>query len=295
MKLIIVSGLSGSGKSGALHTFEDLGFYCVDNLPLNLLPAFTQDLLRRNGQQPKAAVSIDARNHIDVLNRFPKIIEEIRASGLTEDQPALDVEVLFLRADPETLTRRYSESRRSHPLSADGIPLTDAIRREDDLLDPVRIMADLTIDSSRIHIHQLRKLIHERVLDRKPKTLSLLLQSFGFKHGIPTDADFVFDIRCLPNPYWHTNLRPLTGKDRLVADFLEQQPQVEQMYRHIESFLLTWLPAFQTDNRSYLTVALGCTGGQHRSVYMVERLYRELSRHCPKINARHHELESGHP
>ena len=295
MKLIIVSGLSGSGKSGALHTFEDLGFYCVDNLPLSLLSAFTQDLLHRNGQHTKAAVSIDARNHIDALNRFPKILKEIRASGSKEGNPTLDVEILFLRADPETLTKRYSESRRNHPLSTGGIPLTDAIRREDDLLDPIRIMADLTIDTSRIHIHQLRELICERVLDRKPKTLSLLIQSFGFKHGLPTDADFVFDVRCLPNPHWHRNLRPFTGKDQPVADFLEQHPQVERMYRQIESFLLTWLPAFQADNRSYLTVAIGCTGGRHRSVYIVERLRQTLSQHCPKINARHHELESTHP
>ena len=289
MKLVIVSGLSGSGKSVALHTFEDLGFYCVDNLPLSLLAAFTRTLPDADDRQTNAAVSIDVRNHIDALDRFPEILREIRASG------TLDIEILFLRANPETLTKRYGESRLSHPLSVGGAPLIDALRREDRLLAPIRDRADLTIDTSRTHIHQLRELIRKAVLGRQARALSVVIQSFGFKHGVPSDADFVFDVRCLPNPHWQPNLRPLTGKDRPVVDFLEAQPPVERMYRQIKAFLLDWLPAFQDDNRSYLTVAVGCTGGRHRSVYLVERLYHRLADRFPNVHARHHELETAPP
>ena len=291
MKLIIVSGLSGSGKSVALHTLEDLGFYCVDNLPLGLLPAFTE-IQWKSRSHTQAAVGIDARNYAGDLDQFPQILEKLRNTRDDTDRLTLDVEVLFLHADLKTLTKRYSESRRAHPVGAEGVPLTDAIRREEARLEPIRSLADLSIDTSRTHIHQLRDQIRKRVLGREPKAMSLLIQSFGFKHGVPGDADFVFDVRCLPNPHWQSNLRSLTGRDRPVVDFLAAYPQVETMYEQIESFLLEWLPAFQADNRSYLTVAIGCTGGQHRSVYMVERLHGSLSRPFPNIHVRHRELAS---
>lgn len=283
MKLIIVSGLSGSGKSIALHTLEDLGYYCVDNLPMVLLPAFAAELVKDDsGAGRKAAVAIDARNRAADLPRFPILVKDLEATGL-------DCEIVFLSADDDALLRRFSETRRRHPLSGQDLPLAEAIALERGLLEPISVSADWHIDTTHTNVHQLRDLVRHRV-ERKPGTLSLLFQSFGFKHGVPNDTDFVFDVRCLPNPHWEPRLRPLTGCDREVIEFLESASQVEQMFQEITRFLETWVPSFQAGGRSYLTVSIGCTGGQHRSVYMVERLASHFRGRDIGISTRHREL-----
>lgn len=284
MKLVIVSGLSGSGKSVALHTLEDLGYYCIDNLPVGLLEAFVQQLLD-NPQpgQEEVAVGIDARNQSADLQHFPDILKRLRARGIR-------AEILYLQADDETLLKRFSETRRRHPLSRGNITLADAIRQERSLLQPISANASLHIDTTHTNVHQLRDLVQERVAAKSDGTLSLLFKSFGFKHGVPEDADFVFDVRCLPNPHWDVRLRPQTGLDQDVVDYLDEQPLVDEMYAEIRRFLDTWIPRFENENRSYLTVALGCTGGQHRSVYLAERLGAHFRTRYPSVLVRHREL-----
>ncbi|MGB5298184.1 MAG: RNase adapter RapZ [Thiogranum sp.] len=283
MKLVIVSGLSGSGKSVALHTLEDLGYYCIDNLPTGLLSALALELKRAPHPIDNAAVGIDARNLPQGLQQFNKILDQLQTQGIKS-------EVLFLTCEAETLLKRYSETRRRHPLSNDQLSLAEAIESERDLLEPIAERADLFIDTSNSTIHQLRDLLHKRIKYRRKKGLSLLFESFGFKSGVPTDADFVFDARCLPNPHWQPGLRPLTGRDKEVIAYLEGEPQVEQMRSELCSFLERWIPAFEADDRSYLTVAIGCTGGQHRSVYLVERLLRHFQDRYPDVASRHREL-----
>ncbi len=284
MKLLIVSGLSGSGKSTALHLLEDLGYYCVDNLPAGLLSAFATQMIE--GQQrfyENAAVGIDARNRPEDLQEFPTILDKLVESGLTS-------EVIFLDADDNILLKRFSETRRKHPLTRNDIALVDAIDKERKLLDPISSRADLYIDTSHTNLHQLRDLIKERVGRRSNRSMSLLFESFGFKHGMPGDADFVFDMRCLPNPYWDIQLRSYTGLDKPVMDFLDGQQLVEEMFTHLRDFLDAWIPRFEAANRSYLTVAIGCTGGQHRSIYMVQRLAAHFRRVFGEVIVRHREL-----
>lgn len=284
MRIIIVSGLSGSGKSIALQTLEDLNYYCVDNLPLALLNPFVRQIQARQGAAPHpTAVGIDARNFQDALARFPEIVAELRRDGLT-------VEILFLQATDEVLLKRYSETRRKHPLSLEGIALLEAIRRERRLLEPIVAHADLIIDTSRTNVHELRALVRNRLHDTPPGSVSLLFRSFGFKHGVPADADFVFDVRCLPNPHWEPQLRPLTGLDPKVVEFLESQPEVVRMIEDVRRFLETWIPRFESGSRSYLTVAIGCTGGEHRSVFIAEALARHFRRTRPDVMTRHREL-----
>jgi len=284
VKLIVVSGLSGAGKSVAMDVLEDLGYYCIDNLPVNLLPALATEL--EDGARPayrRAAVAIDARNPAEALQRLPEVIERLRESGIAD-------ELLFLEADDQTLIKRFSETRRKHPLTADDIALAEAIRRERHLLAPVRSLADVCVDTSRLHLHQLRDLVRDRV-DRRPRdTLSLLFQSFGYKHGVPTDADMVFDSRCLPNPHWVPSLRRLSGRDSEVTRFLAAQPEVGEMEQSLKAFLEQWVPRFEKENRAYLTVAIGCTGGQHRSVYLVERLAEHFRAKRGAVQVRHREL-----
>jgi UPF0042 nucleotide-binding protein len=284
MQIIVVSGLSGSGKTTALHVLEDLGYYCVDNLPVGLLPAFAHEM-EADVRSPEvgAAVGIDARNPADELERLPDTIARLGTSGVS-------CQILFLDADDATLLKRFSETRRKHPLSGPDTPLADAIRRERGLLEPLSASADLRFDTTHTTLHQLRDLVLERVRGQRSGGLSVLFQSFGYKHGIPTDADFVFDLRCLPNPHWEPHLRPYSGKDAPVARFLEKEPLVEAMFDHISGFLEAWIPRFEADNRSYLTVALGCTGGQHRSVYLAERLARHFQQRRPNVLTRHREL-----
>lgn len=285
MRLIIVTGLSGSGKTIALQTLEDLEYYCVDNLPAELLPAFVDTMLGR--ETPTAeniAVGIDARNLDHNLHLAAEVVARLR-------QGPVEVRILFLQADDQVLLRRYSETRRRHPLSRDGaLPLAEAIAAERLLLEPLSSLADLTVDTSNTNLHELRRILRARLHDAPPQQLSVLFQSFGFKHGVPTDSDFVFDVRCLPNPHWDPQLRPLTGRDQPVVDFLQAEAEVGRMADELEGFLRNWLPSFETSNRSYLTVSIGCTGGQHRSVYLAEELSRRF-KSCPcRVIVRHREL-----
>ncbi|HEX5637421.1 MAG TPA: RNase adapter RapZ, partial [Gammaproteobacteria bacterium] len=266
MKLVIISGLSGSGKSVALHTLEDEGYYCVDNLPLGLLPGFIEQL---SGKQMRiyneVAVGIDARSGVEELMRFNEILEDIRTKNI-------DVEVIYFQADINTLIKRYNDTRRRHPLAKRGIPLAEAIELEQTLISPIALTADLCLDTTRTNIHQLRSLLKERVLLKPAHEMSLLIQSFGFKNGSPSDSDFVFDLRCLPNPHWEPALRELTGQDPAVCRYLDSRQESIDMYNQLLQFLETWIPQFNAQNRYYLTISVGCTGGQHRSVYMAEKL-----------------------
>lgn len=285
MKLIIISGLSGSGKSVALHTLEDEEFYCVDNLPPTLLAPFVQELQSEGHiAYSQTAVGIDARTSETSLDNFPAHLQKLRTQGV-------DVEVIFLDADTQVLLKRFSETRRRHPLSHEGLPLVEAIREERVLLSTVKENADLVIDTSSKNVHDLRKLIIEKVRSPSgPGTMSVLFQSFGFKHGIPVDTDFIFDIRCLPNPHWVPELRQLTGKDPKVKAFMEQQPAVEEMLQSINSFLEKWLPEYEAEKRRYITISVGCNGGQHRSVYFCERLAEIFQNTVDNISIRHREL-----
>ncbi|HHW78584.1 MAG TPA: RNase adapter RapZ [Xanthomonadaceae bacterium] len=284
MRIIIVSGLSGSGKTIALQTLEDLDYYCVDNLPFKLILPLAREILAARDTLPTVAVGVDARNLIDELNQFPATLAELRASELT-------VTVLFLQADDEILLKRYSETRRRHPLDLGSVPLREAIRRERHLLEPIVACADLIIDTSDTNIYQLRELLRARLHDKPREAMSLLFESFGFKNGVPADADFVFDVRCLPNPHWEPQLRPLTGLDPPVVEFLERQPEVPEMIADLRQLLEAWLPRFEASERSYLTVAIGCTGGQHRSVYIADALARHFSGVRDYVMVRHRELK----
>ena len=266
MRLIIVSGRSGSGKSTALDVLEDNGFYCIDNLPAGLLPDLAERaLLQTELLHPQVAVSVDARNLPSQLKRFPELLDEVRARHIQCD-------VLYLDADEETLLKRFSETRRRHPLTNEDRALAEAIRDEAQLLAPIIDLADLKIDTTHLNLYQLRDSIKLRLLNKPEPGTAFLVESFGFKRGMPVDADLVFDVRCLPNPYYDPRLRPLTGRDEPVIEFLRKTPEVGRMAEDIRKFIANWLPAYVRDNRSYLTVAIGCTGGQHRSVYLAEWL-----------------------
>ncbi len=284
MRLVIVSGLSGSGKSVFLHTLEDLGYYCIDNLPVGLLQAFAAQMVSTGERlYEKAAVGIDARNRSEDLQTFPRILQELRASGL-------EAEIVFLQAEDDTLLKRFSETRRKHPLTRRDLPLADAIGLERQLLEPLAANAGIYIDTTRTNVHQLRELVRQRLEASTTRALSLTFESFGYKHGVPSDVDFVFDVRCLPNPHWDAQLRPLTGLDREVVTFLETQPLVSEMFASVRDFIESWIPCFEAENRSYMTVALGCTGGQHRSVYLAERLASHFRSWRSGVLTRHREL-----
>ncbi len=281
--LIIVTGLSGSGKSVALHTLEDAGYYCIDNLPVSLIDDLADYALHSDAPTgERFAVGIDARNPTRDLQRLPETLEQISEQGIS-------TELLFLYAEDPILMRRYSETRRRHPLAEGEKPLTDALEAERTLLEPLREAADWSMDTSRTTVHDLRALISERVAGER-SGLSVLIQSFGFKHGVPTDADYVFDARCLPNPHWEQQLRSHTGRDAEVCAFLESQPETETLFTQIRDLVGHWLPTYEAAGRSYLTVAIGCTGGQHRSVYLAERLTAALRPVCSHISLRHREL-----
>ncbi len=286
MRLIIVSGLSGSGKSVALAMLEDLGYYCVDNIPAGLLPAFIAYTVRTSEVAYRlTAVGVDARNRPEDLADVPRLVAELRRSGI-------GCETLFLRADNDTLLERFSETRRRHPLSRSGIGLQEALELEERLLAPVASAADLTIDTSRLSVHELRELVRERVVEHPSGGPSLLFQSFAYRRGVPDDADFVFDARALPNPYWEPALRELSGRDEAVSRFLSADPEARQFLDDIVAFLERWLPSLVRSNRSYLTVAVGCTGGQHRSVYLAERLAAHFDGRYGRPLIRHRDLAS---
>jgi len=272
VRLAVVSGLSGSGKTVALRTLEDLGFYCVDNLPGGLLmPLAEHALASGETRYPRLAVGIDARTAGSDPQELPRVFSELAALDLP---PFL----LFLEARDEVLLKRYSETRRRHPLSCEGSSLSDSIARERTILKPLRQIADAQIDTSDLNVYQLRR----RILDAigiSASGVSLMFESFAFKRGVPSDADFLFDARALPNPHWDTRLRPLSGRDAQVREYFEARPEVGEFVDDVERFLKRWLPRFDPSERSYLTVAIGCTGGRHRSVYIVEQLqerFREL-------------------
>ena len=284
MRLIIVSGLSGSGKSVALNMLEDLGYYCIDNLPVKLVDNVVAHARESGNQQDqKISIGIDARNRAEDLAELPKLIGELKNSDIA-------CELIFTHADDGVLLKRYSETRRRHPLSDDMTGLREAIRRERKILAPVRNAADLVLDTSRTSVHQLREIVRQRVDQRAAGRMSLLFQSFGYKHGIPGDADFVFDVRCLPNPHWEPALRELTGLEPGVIEFLEAQESVGRMLGEIDGLLQNWLPEFVRENRNYLTIAIGCTGGRHRSVYICEKLAGRFSARYQNVLTRHNEL-----
>ncbi len=286
MRLIIVSGLSGSGKSVALHVLEDLGYYCIDNLPAALLQAVI-DEVRGDEDNPTEllALGVDARNRHQDLEALPTQIAKLNEQGIS-------TEVLFLQANDDILLKRYSETRRRHPLAEHGAALRAAIAAEREMLAEIVNSADLIIDTSRTSIYELADTIRERVDRRKRDTLSVLIESFGFKNGIPADADFVFDLRCLPNPYWTIELRGLTGQDAEVMEFLDAHANFRAMYKDISRFIERWIPEYESVSRRYLTVAVGCTGGQHRSVYMAEKIAEKLKKKHGTVLTRHNDLGS---
>ncbi len=284
MRLIIVSGLSGSGKSVALNMLEDLGFYCIDNIPVALLHTLVeQTVATGEATWERTAVGIDARSRPADIANLPQLVTELRARGVA-------CEVLFLHADGDVLLKRFGETHRKHPLLVSGSSLRDAIQREVDLLGPVINIADLTIDTTRTSVYDLRDAVRRRIADRELDALSLMVESFGYKHGLPSDADFVFDVRCLPNPYWEPQLRGLDGRDAAVAEFLEAQPHTRELLDDILAYLEKWLPRYEDVKRTYMTVAIGCTGGQHRSVFIAERLAERLATRYENILTRHTEL-----
>lgn len=285
MRLIIVSGLSGSGKSVALHMLEDLDFYCVDNIPAALLkPLISHNLRGPESTYARTAVGLDARNRATEIATIPAMVLELRRSGIA-------CEVLYLHASEDVLLKRYGETRRKHPLSSSGVGLREAILAERKLLEPITLAADLVIDTSQMGVHALRELVRERIERRREGRLSLMFESFGFKHGIPGDADFVFDVRSLPNPYWEQSLRDLSGRDQAVIEYLESHSNVRKMVQDLAAFLDQRLPEFSLVNRNYLTIAIGCTGGQHRSVFIVERLANRFRERYPEVMTRHHSLD----
>lgn len=284
MKLVIISGLSGSGKSIALDTLEDCGYYCIDNLPIALLQDFVGHVMLEDQENyKKTAIGIDARNQTEKLLDFPRNLEMIRNQGI-------ECEVVFMQAEERIILKRYSETRRRHPLTTQQRPLREALEIEQQILRPLATHADIVIDTSFTHYHQLRDLLKNRLGEKGKGNLTILFQSFGFKYGIPLDADFVFDARSLPNPYWVSELRGMNGKDQAVIDFLQNEIIVKEFLQDIAQFIDRWAPRFESDNRSYLTVTVGCTGGQHRSVYLVETLSEFFKHKIPNVIVRHREL-----
>lgn len=283
-RLIVVSGLSGSGKSVALRTLEDLDYYCVDNLPSALLPDFVRAVSHDSeGRHPRLAVGVDVRNRADDLNRLPEVLSELAEIGI-------DYELVFLDTRDDVLIKRYSETRRRHPLSLGGLGLADAIALERKLMRQIATLADRVIDTSELNVHQLRRQVIAE-LGMSSGSLTLLFESFAFKKGVPPVADFVFDARCLPNPHWNAALRPLTGRDPPVREWLEQQADVALFLDHLRNFFETWLTRFKSEGRSYVTICIGCTGGRHRSVHLVERLADHFRQSYQQVLSYHRELE----
>lgn len=284
MSFLIVSGLSGSGKSIALQALEDSGFYCIDNLPAALLPHFAGLLAdMRNNAILNVAIGLDVRNRA-FLADLPRSLDELKTRGV-------QYRIIFLEAEDSILVKRFKETRRKHPMLDYQTPLVEAILAEKKMLEPLSYDAALRIDTSRTTPHELRTQVRNFARGEETAGLTLLFESFGYKHGTPLDADYVFDVRCLPNPYWQAELRQYTGLDEPVVRFFKQYDEVETMYDQIRGFLEKWLPSFEREDRTYLTIALGCTGGQHRSVYLVWRLATYFSEKGIKTQIRHRELK----
>lgn len=280
--LVLVTGLSGSGKSTALGALEDLGFYCADNLPAPLLAEFANHMRSNPALYQRVALGVDARSHGPALSAIPGWLDELIDEGTT-------CELLFLTAEEGTLLQRFSETRRRHPLTTKDNALPAAIAKEQELLEPLKKRADWVMNTSQTNIHQLRQQIWKWA-GRRGDTMTLVLQSFAFKLGVPQDADFMFDARCLPNPHWEEKLRKKTGQDKEIHEWLANESSAREMTADIHAFLLSWLPRFQDAQRSYVTVGIGCTGGRHRSVYLVEKLRAALVDSCPQILINHRDL-----
>lgn len=284
MQLVIVSGLSGAGKTVALKQFEDLGWYCIDNLPLELVqPLVAHGLSHPQPRYERVAIGIDARATPAEIEAFPHRVEMLRSQGVT-------TRVLFLTASEDAILRRYGETRRKHPLTGAEIALAEAIHHERKLLKPVADLADETLDTSAMNLHELRAAIHAQLPGDTPPPLALTFLSFGYKNGVPEGVDFIFDARCLPNPYWVPALRPMSGRDAPVAQFLEARPEVGEYAEGVRGFLARWLPVFHAQGRPYVTVAIGCTGGQHRSVYLAGRLAAAFSAEDVQTRVRHRDV-----
>lgn len=284
MILMIVSGRSGSGKSVALRALEDMGFYCVDNLPVVLLPKLASTLATSN---ISVGISIDMRNMLESPEIFEKAINNLPR--------VFAPQLLFLNADRNTIIRRYSDTRRLHPLSANNLSLDSAIDKEDSLLESLRARADLVIDTSEMSVHELADMLRARLLGKRERELTMVFESFGYKYGIPIDADYVFDVRFLPNPYWDPKLRQMTGLDRPVAAFFDRHTEVHNFIYQTSNYLELWLPMLESNNRSYLTVAIGCTGGKHRSVCITEQLTNYFRSRGKNVQSRHRTLEKHKP
>lgn len=283
-RLIIVSGLSGAGKTVLLNALEDLSYYAIYNLPADLLGPLIEQFTDADGRLAgQIAISIDTRHNSAGLNALPAALSALAAKRLRP-------ELIFVEADPAILTRRFSETRRKHPFSSADVPLADAIRRERRALGVIAEAADLRLDTSHLNLHELREVAGRRIARRPEGALSLQIMSFGYKNGLPGDADFVFDLRCLPNPYWDKALRALSGREPAVADFLQQQPAVTALFDDLRGFLDNWLPRFEASGRSYLGIALGCTGGLHRSVFMAEQLARCFEQNGRAVILRHRDI-----
>lgn len=283
MKLIVISGRSGSGKSTALNALEDAGYNCIDNFPVGLLQSLVHNTLRNAGAEPShLAVCIDARS--SDLGLFPEIL-------LSIDRMDVDCQVIYVDASSPILVQRFSETRRRHPLTNDQTDLREAIDAEIEVLEDIADLADLTIDSTRLSAQALREIITTRVIQNLRRGVNLLFRSFGFKQGVPLDVDMVFDLRCLPNPFWEADLRPFNGKDPRIKAYMDNQALVNEMYDDIQNYLDTWIPRFEAQSRVYMTVGLGCTGGQHRSVYFAERLSAHFASRIDNVLVRHRELD----
>jgi len=283
--LTIVTGLSGSGKSVALHSLEDEGFYCIDNLPSSMVMDLLANFRKSNNKlAEKVAIGIDMRGEQHTAGEFLRLIHQLKS---LQD---LDTNVLFLDTARGVLSTRFSETRRKHPLSSKDVPLISAIDKEIRLLESIKNDADLVIDTSELNLHQLRHIIREEVMAKTTTRLLLTFQSFGFKHGSPASTDFMFDVRCLPNPFWEPQLREFDGRQQPIIDYLEAQPDVADMFNDIRNFVARWLPVYEKENRAYLTVSIGCTGGKHRSVYLCEKLVEHFSANRENVAHRHREL-----
>ena len=282
-RLIIISGLSGAGKSVALNSLEDLDFYCIDNLPISLLNEFSKQILENPTLANNIAIGIDARNPESDIVNLPDTISTLKDQGL-------NIDLTYIEANDDVLTKRFSETRRKHPLSSASITLSDAIKKERQIMEILSEYADMRIDTSYTLLHELRDIVRDRIARRPVSSLSTQFISFGYKHGIPRDADFVFDARCLPNPYWEKHLRGLSGKDKPVIDFLSNQKLVTDMLEQLKEFLVYWIPNFEADNRSYLCIAIGCTGGHHRSVFLAEELAKYFNKKGKHVIVNHRDI-----
>ncbi len=283
MKLFVITGRSGSGKSTVLHALEDEGFNCIDNFPASLLERYVEETT--NDQVTQGfAVSIDARSPPSALSQLPEILQALVGDTITP-------RVIYLDASGPVLVKRFSETRRRHPLEKNETDLRQAIDLETKLLQHLAEMADLKIDTTQLSSHDLVQIAKERLVDVDERSVSLLFRSFAYRHGVPVDADFVFDLRCLPNPHWDAELRELTGSDEPVRAFFAKHEIVNHMFQQVVGFLHEWLPQFERQNRVYMTVATGCTGGRHRSVYMAERLAHAFRDSYPNVLVRHREQD----